>query len=72
MRAAVFCINHSLFSRCLGSPYNKELQLSSLKLMNAGSARSRHGFFFRCSVRLRQLSIATPRFRAEVEVELNL
>ena len=45
MRAAVFCINHSLFIRCLGSPYNKELQLSSLKLMNAGSARSRHGFF---------------------------
>ena len=33
MHAVVFCINLSLFNRCLGSPYSKELQLSSLELM---------------------------------------
>ena len=32
MRAAVFCIDLNLFNRCLGRPYNKELQLSSLEL----------------------------------------
>ena len=30
MRATVFCISLNLFKRCLGRPYNKELQLSSL------------------------------------------
>ena len=35
MHAAVFCINLMLFCNCLGSPYNKELELSSLELMNA-------------------------------------
>ena len=35
MRAAVFCIDLNLFNRCLGRPYNKELQLSRLELINA-------------------------------------
>ena len=35
MRAAVFCISLNLFNRCLGRPYDKELQLSSLELINA-------------------------------------
>ena len=35
VRVAVFCINLNLFNRCLGRPYNKELQLSSLELTNA-------------------------------------
>ena len=35
MPAAVFCIDLNLFNRCLGRPYNKELQLSSLELINA-------------------------------------
>ena len=29
------CIDLNLFNRCLGRPYNKELQLSSLELINA-------------------------------------
>ena len=35
MRAAVFCIDLNLFNRCLGRPYNKELQLPSLELIDA-------------------------------------
>ena len=35
MRAAVFCIDLNLFNRCLVRPYNKELQISSLELINA-------------------------------------
>ena len=35
MHAAVFCINLNLFNRCLGRPYNKEIQLSSLELIKA-------------------------------------
>ena len=35
MRAAVFCISLNLFNRCLRRPYNKEVQLSSLELINA-------------------------------------
>ena len=34
MRAVVFCIDLNLFNRCLGKPYKKELQLSSLELIN--------------------------------------
>lgn len=32
--AAVFFIDLSLFEKCLGRPYNKDLQLSSLELLN--------------------------------------
>ena len=35
MRAAVFCISLNLFNRCLGRPYNKELQSSGLEPINA-------------------------------------
>lgn len=32
--AAVFFIDLRLFDKCLGTPYNKDLQLSSLELLN--------------------------------------